>query len=83
MAAAALLSITLGAGADGLADPGEDSQPKTANPINRWLTRAYRPALDWVLDRPNRNRLCSSRASIFAIEPVADQPGLAASSCRR
>jgi len=63
MAGAALLSITLVPVLMGLLIrgriPGEE-----ANPINRWLTRAYRPALDWVLERPKQALLIA--ALIFA-----------------
>jgi copper/silver efflux system protein len=51
MAGAAILSVTLVPVLMGflIRDriPAED-----ANPVNRWLTAAYRPAIDWVLRRP-------------------------------
>jgi Cu(I)/Ag(I) efflux system membrane protein CusA/SilA len=63
MAAAAFLSITLIPVLMGLLIrgriPGEE-----ANPINRWLARAYRPAIDWVLGRPKQTLLIA--ALIFA-----------------
>ncbi|MBO9695285.1 MAG: efflux RND transporter permease subunit [Sphingopyxis sp.] len=63
MAAAALLSITLVPVLMGWLIrgriPAEDS-----NPVNRWLARAYRPALDRVLARPRRTLLVA--ALVFA-----------------
>ena len=53
MAAAALLSITLIPVLMGLLIRGKIPS-EDANSVNRWLTRAYRPALDWVLDRPKK-----------------------------
>jgi hypothetical protein len=40
-----------GADPDGLADPGQDPAEQ-ANPVNRWLTNIYRPAIDWTMRRP-------------------------------
>ncbi|HZZ34333.1 MAG TPA: efflux RND transporter permease subunit, partial [Caulobacteraceae bacterium] len=51
MAAAAALSVTLIPVLMGYLIRGRI--PKEAsNPINRWLTAVYRPAIDWVLVRP-------------------------------
>ena len=51
MAGAAILSVTLVPVLMGYfirgRIPAED-----ANPLNRWLTAAYRPAIDWVLHKP-------------------------------
>ncbi|MBI1196232.1 MAG: CusA/CzcA family heavy metal efflux RND transporter [Phenylobacterium sp.] len=51
MAGAAILSVTLVPVLMGYfirgRIPAED-----ANPVNRWLTAAYRPAIDWVLRKP-------------------------------
>ncbi|WP_333605963.1 efflux RND transporter permease subunit [Novosphingobium sp.] len=63
MAAAALLSITLIPVLMGLLIRGK-IPTEDANPVNRWLTRAYRPALDWVLERPKKALLIA--ALIFA-----------------
>ena len=63
MAAAALLSITLIPVLMGLLIRGKIPS-EDANPVNRWLTRAYRPALDWVLGRPKQALLIA--ALIFA-----------------
>ncbi|APZ99659.1 cation transporter [Sphingopyxis sp. QXT-31] len=53
MAAAAILSITLVPVLMGWLIRGR-IPAEQANPINRWLTHAYRPALDWVLARPKK-----------------------------
>ncbi|MGE7197478.1 efflux RND transporter permease subunit [Brevundimonas naejangsanensis] len=51
MAAAAILSITLVPVLMGYLIRGR-IPAEQSNPINRWLTRAYRHPLDWVLKRP-------------------------------
>ncbi len=63
MAAAALLSITLIPVLMGLLIRGRIPSEE-ANPINRWLTRIYRPAIDWVLVHPKRTLVIA--ALIFA-----------------
>ncbi|HEY9236936.1 MAG TPA: efflux RND transporter permease subunit [Phenylobacterium sp.] len=51
MAGAAILSVTLVPVLMGYLIRGR-IPAEDANPINRWLTRAYRPAIDWVLRKP-------------------------------
>ena len=51
MAGAALLSITLVPVLMGYLIRGH-IPAEEANPVNRWLTRLYRPAIDWVLRKP-------------------------------
>jgi Cu(I)/Ag(I) efflux system membrane protein CusA/SilA len=51
MAGAAILSVTLVPVLMGWLIRGR-IPPEAANPINRWLTAAYRPGIDWVLRRP-------------------------------
>ncbi|QCI92375.1 efflux RND transporter permease subunit [Novosphingobium sp. EMRT-2] len=63
MAAAAFLSITLIPVLMGLLIRGRIPS-EDANPINRWLARVYRPAIDWVLARPKQTLLIA--ALIFA-----------------
>ncbi len=63
MAAAAFLSITLIPVLMGLLIRGRIPSEE-ANPINRWLARIYRPAIDWVLGRPKQTLLIA--ALIFA-----------------
>ncbi|OYW87089.1 MAG: CusA/CzcA family heavy metal efflux RND transporter, partial [Sphingobium sp. 32-64-5] len=51
MAAAAILSVTLVPVLMGWLIRGRIPAEQD-NPVNRWLTSAYRPAIDWVLRRP-------------------------------
>jgi len=51
MAGAALLSVTLVPVLMGWLIRGR-IPAEQANPINRWLTAIYRPAIDWTLERP-------------------------------
>jgi len=53
MAAAAGLSVTLVPVLMGYLIRGY-IRPEQDNPLNRWLMRAYRPLLDWVLARPRQ-----------------------------
>ncbi|WP_332767631.1 efflux RND transporter permease subunit [Phenylobacterium sp.] len=51
MAGAAILSVTLVPVLMGYLIRGR-IPAEDANPMNRWLTAAYRPAIDWVLKKP-------------------------------
>jgi Cu(I)/Ag(I) efflux system membrane protein CusA/SilA len=51
MAGAAILSVTLAPVLMGFLIRGR-IPAEDANPLNRWLTRLYRPAIDWVLRKP-------------------------------
>ena len=51
MAGAAILSVTLVPVLMGYLIRGR-IPAEDANPVNRWLTQAYRPAIDWVLRKP-------------------------------
>ena len=51
MAGAAILSVTLVPVLMGYLIRGR-IPAEDANPVNRWLTAAYRPAIDWVLKKP-------------------------------
>ena len=51
MAGAAILSVTLVPVLMGYFIRGRIPD-ETANPVNRWLTAGYRPAIDWALRRP-------------------------------
>ena len=51
MAGAAILSVTLVPVLMGYFIRGRIPD-ETANPLNRWLTAGYRPAIDWVLRKP-------------------------------
>lgn len=63
MAAAAILSVTLVPVLMGWLIRGRIPSEQ-ANPINRVLTAAYRPAIDWVLRRPKTTLLIA--ALVFA-----------------
>ncbi len=51
MAGAAILSVTLVPVLMGYLIRGR-IPAETANPLNRWLTAVYRPAIDWTLRKP-------------------------------
>jgi copper/silver efflux system protein len=74
MAGAALLSITLVPVLMGWLIrgriPAEDS-----NPVNRWLTRLYRPALDWVLAKPKQALLIAGLVFATSIWPISQSGG--------
>ena len=74
MAAAAILSITLVPVLMGWLIrgkiPAEDS-----NPINRWLTRIYRPALDWVLQKPKQALLIAGLVFASSLWPISQTGG--------
>jgi Cu(I)/Ag(I) efflux system membrane protein CusA/SilA len=74
MAAAAILSITLIPVLMGFLIrgkiPSEDS-----NPINRWLTRIYRPALDWVLKQPKKALVIAALIFATSIWPISQLGG--------
>ncbi len=74
MAAAALLSITLIPVLMGLLIRGKIPS-EDANPVNRWLTRAYRPALDWVLERPKQALLIAALIFATSLWPMAKLGG--------
>ena len=74
MAGAALLSITLVPVLMGWLIrgriPAEDS-----NPVNRWLTRLYRPALDWVLAKPKQALLIAGLVFATSLWPISQSGG--------
>ena len=74
MAGAALLSITLIPVLMGWLIrgriPSEDS-----NPINRFLTRIYRPALDWVLTKPKAALLIAALVFASSLWPISQTGG--------
>lgn len=74
MAAAAILSITLVPVLMGWLIrgkiPAEDS-----NPINRWLTHIYRPALDRVLAKPKQALLIASLVFASSLWPITQTGG--------
>ena len=74
MGAAAILSITLIPVLMGFLIrgriPSEDS-----NPINRWLTHIYRPALDWVLERPKNALVIAALIFATSLWPISQLGG--------
>ncbi len=70
MAAAAILSVTLVPVLMGWLIRGRIPSEQ-ANPINRVLTAAYRPAIDWVLERPKTSLLLAALLFATAAWPVS------------
>jgi len=70
MAAAAILSVTLVPVLMGWLIrgkiPSEDS-----NILNRWLTKAYRPGLDWVIHRPMTTLVIAGLVFLTALVPFS------------
>ena len=74
MAGAAILSITLIPVLMGYLIRGRIPS-ETANPINRVLTRLYRPALDWVLARPKQALVIAGLVFATSIWPISQLGG--------
>jgi Cu(I)/Ag(I) efflux system membrane protein CusA/SilA len=74
MAAAAILSITLVPVLMGWLIRGKIPS-EDANPINRWLTRIYRPGLDWVLDRPKKALMIAGLIFATSLWPMTQIGG--------
>jgi Putative silver efflux pump len=74
MAAAALLSITLVPVLMGWLIRGK-IPAEDANPINRFLTRIYRPALDWVLARPKQALIIAGLIFASSLWPISQTGG--------
>jgi len=74
MAGAALLSITLIPELMGWLIRGKIPD-ETRNPINRALTRAYRPALDWTLQRPKQALLIAGLIFATSLWPIMQTGG--------
>ncbi|PEQ11542.1 cation transporter [Novosphingobium sp. PC22D] len=74
MAAAAILSITLVPILMGWLIRGRIPSEQD-NPINRGLTRAYRPALDWVMQRPKAVLVAAVLVFLTTAWPVAKLGG--------
>ncbi len=70
MAAAAFLSITLIPVLMGLLIKGKIPSEE-ANPLNRWLTRIYRPVIDWVLARPKQTLFIAALVFATSVWPIA------------
>ena len=74
MAGAALLSITLIPVLMGWLIRGR-IPAEDANPINRFLTRIYRPALDWVLAKPKAALLIAGLVFASSLWPITRTGG--------
>ena len=74
MAGAAILSITLIPVLMGYLIRGRIPS-ENANPINRVLTRLYRPALDWVLARPKQALIVTGLVFATSIWPISQLGG--------
>ena len=74
MAGAALLSITLIPVLMGWLIRGK-IPAEDANPINRFLTRIYRPALDWVLAKPKAALLIAGLVFASSLWPITRTGG--------
>ena len=70
MAGAAILSITLVPVLMGWLIRGK-IPPEERNPINRGLTRAYRPGLDWVMRRPKVTLIIAGLVFLTAAIPLS------------
>ena len=74
MAAAAGLAVTLIPVLMGYLIRGRIPS-ENANPINRVLTRLYRPALDWVLARPKQALIVTGLVFATSIWPISQLGG--------
>ncbi|QQN75199.1 efflux RND transporter permease subunit [Croceicoccus sp. YJ47] len=70
MAAAAILSITLVPVLMGWLVRGK-IPPEDRNPVNRALTRAYRPGLDWVMRRPKTALVIAGLVFLTTLVPFS------------
>ncbi len=74
MAAAAILSITLVPVLMGFFIRGRIA-PENANPLNRWLIGAYRPAIDWVMARPRLTLALAALVFVTTAWPLSQLAG--------
>jgi len=74
MAAAAGLSVTLIPVLMGYWIRGRIPE-ETRNPVNRWLIRVYRPALEWVLQHPKGTLALAAVALLTAFWPAVHLGG--------
>jgi len=70
MAGAAILSVTLAPVLMGFLIRGR-IPAENANPINRFLTRIYRPALDWVMRRPKLTLVLAALVFATCLWPIS------------
>ncbi len=74
MAGAAILSVTLAPVLMGYLIRGR-IPAEDANPVNRWLTALYKPALDWVMRRPKTTLLVALLAFATTAWPLSQLGG--------
>ncbi len=74
MAGAAILSVTLVPVLMGYLIRGR-IPAENANPVNRWLTALYKPALDWVMHRPKTTLLVALLAFATTAWPLSHLGG--------
>jgi Cu(I)/Ag(I) efflux system membrane protein CusA/SilA len=74
MAGAAILSVTLVPVLMGYLIRGR-IPPENSNVLNRWLTAAYKPALDWVMRKPRAALLVAVLAFATAAWPLSQLGG--------
>ncbi|CAN7424467.1 efflux RND transporter permease subunit [Caulobacter sp. LjRoot300] len=74
MAGAAILSVTLVPVLMGWLIRGR-IPAESSNILNRWLTAAYRPALDWVMRRPRATLLIAALAFATTAWPLSQLGG--------
>ncbi len=74
MAGAAILSVTLIPILMGYFIRGKIPSEE-ANPVNRFLTRIYRPALDWTLERPKHVLVIAALVFATSIWPISQLGG--------
>ena len=74
MAAAAILSVTLVPVLMGWLIRGR-IPAEEANPLNRWLTALYRPALDWVMRRPRATLVLALLVLLTTAWPLSRMGG--------
>jgi Cu(I)/Ag(I) efflux system membrane protein CusA/SilA len=69
MASAAILSVTLVPILMGWLIRGR-IPAEQANPVNRWLTNLYRPAIDWTMERPKTVLLIAALVFATTVWPL-------------
>jgi Cu(I)/Ag(I) efflux system membrane protein CusA/SilA len=74
MAGAAILSVTLVPVLMGWLIRGR-IPAEDANPLNRWLTALYRPALDWVMRRPRATLVLAALVLLTTAWPLSRMGG--------
>jgi Cu(I)/Ag(I) efflux system membrane protein CusA/SilA len=74
MAGAAILSVTLIPVLMGYMIKGKIPSEES-NPVNRWLTRMYRPAIDWVIAKPKKVLVIAGLLFATSLWPISQMGG--------